>query len=145
MTDQTPFIRKLHAQYCSCSGQFVALTMTRIMSWENWLAYGNTVGGWGESDIEAVIYFLKRLIKEGRKWPQSLWFKNLIQNTDNFEELHSAARAWKREPRFDFDKQRVLKATGRATKPEPQQAKPVGDIVAGMAALKAFQDLKNSL
>lgn len=125
MTDNTKTYARLHAVYLLATGADVPLTMSRIFTWEAWCARG-----WESTDLILVVKHIKSRIKEGRRWPESFRFSNLIENTSRFEEDLSEARALNRIPKVDHGKAEVLRATGRPLTDNQTTARPVGDIVA---------------
>lgn len=108
----------MHKLYVAMTGLDIPYTMQRHYSWESWLVAGHT-----QPDLELVVHYIKRRIKEGRREKESLLFRNMIQNKENFAEDLAIAKAESRNsPRMAPDKIRVLRATGRAE--NPPQAKP---------------------
>ncbi len=139
MTDVTSPLRVLHATYVRCSSLAVDFTFARLQAWELWKARG-----WCNEDLKVVIEFLKREIREGRKWGSSLNFRSLIERTDVFEEVLAEARARRRIPKMDPGKREVLRATGRK---EEQKAKPrsAEEILRDGKAFENFKAFARSL
>lgn len=118
MTDDT-YIRKLHAAYVRLTGRPLPLEMSMIFRWEVWSAKG-----WTEDDLETVIRYIQRLIKDGRRFPESLRLYNLL-DPDKFVEDLAEVRARSRIKREDPGRASVLRATGRPesnTGVDPQKA-----------------------
>lgn len=133
MTDTTSELRVLHSTYVHCSTLQVEFTMQRLRAWEIWKARG-----WGLVELKLVVAFLKDAIREKRKWPSSLNFRALIENTDVFEEHLAEAKAWGRIPKMCQAKKDVLRATGRL---EPVKARP-RSVEEVLRDAKAFEDFK---
>lgn len=133
MIDETKLLRDLHQAYVNGSGLVVEFTMSRIHAWQLWRSRG-----WGFADLGLVLKYLKRMIKEGKKWQSSLGFRALIENTDAFEELLAMARAQARQPKVDRAKAEVLRATGRKeeVKAQPRSAAEI------LRDAKAFEDFR---
>ena len=124
----------LHARYCALTGLHIDFTMPRNWVWEQWLARG-----WTQGDLLAVINWVKTKNKAGGKY--SLGFRNLIQDTEHFEELLAMARANARVVRAPIAKAATLRATGRDDNPPPTQAA----IDAGARASELLKSFKQKL
>lgn len=141
MKDVTKSVKPLHDAYCRLSGMQIQLTMSRLMSWEQWLAHG-----WTEQDLAAVIGLIRRKIKLGQRWTSSLHFRNLIENRDVFEEDLAEARSERQFRKQFTPRNQALAATGRpAEQTGERPARSVGEILAGIKAFADFQALKETL
>ncbi len=73
-------IQQAHALYCRLTGQRVSLRFDRERLW-----YELFHAGFDEKDLQKVIRYLQREIREGRRNVGSLKLSNLLQ-LDRFEE-----------------------------------------------------------
>jgi len=80
MNDLNDRIQQAHALYCRLTGQCVLLRMDRLLLWEQLFQAGFT-----ETDLQKVIRYLQREIREGRRNVGALKLSNLLQ-LDRFEE-----------------------------------------------------------
>lgn len=76
-------IEQAHVRYCELTGQRLPLRFDRQRQWYELLRAGFTV-----QDVETVVRYLQREIREGRRYVGALKLSNLLQ-PDRFEEdLH---------------------------------------------------------
>ena len=73
-------IQQAHALYCRLTGQRVCLRFDRERLW-----YELFQAGFNEADLQRVIRYLQREIREGRRNVGALKLSNLLQ-LDRFEE-----------------------------------------------------------
>lgn len=73
-------IQQAHALYCQLTGQRVSLRFDRERLWFELFRAGFT-----EADLQAVIRYLQREIRQGRRNVGALKLSNLLQ-PDRFEE-----------------------------------------------------------
>jgi hypothetical protein len=73
-------IQQAHALYCRLTGQCVSLRFDRERLW-----YELFHAGFNETDLQKVIRYLQREIREGRRNVGALKLSNLLQ-IDRFEE-----------------------------------------------------------
>lgn len=73
-------IEQAHASYCRLTGQRVSLRFDRERLW-----YEFFQAGFDEADLQRVIGYLQREIREGRRNVGALKLSNLLQ-LDRFEE-----------------------------------------------------------
>jgi hypothetical protein len=73
-------IQQAHALYCRLTGQRVSLHFDRERLW-----YELFHAGFNETDLQKVIRYLQREIREGRRNVGALKLSNLLQ-IDRFEE-----------------------------------------------------------
>jgi hypothetical protein len=73
-------IQQAHALYCRLTGQRVSLRFDRERFW-----YELFHAGFNEADLQRVIRYLQREIREGRRNVGALKLSNLLQ-LDRFEE-----------------------------------------------------------
>jgi hypothetical protein len=73
-------IQQAHALYCQLTGQRVSLRFDRERLWFELFRAGFT-----EADVQTVIRYLQREIREGRRNVGALKLSNLLQ-PDRFEE-----------------------------------------------------------
>lgn len=73
-------IQQAHALYCRLTGQRVSLRFDRERLW-----YELFRAGFDEADLQKVIRYLQREIREGRRNVGALKLSNLLQ-LDRFEE-----------------------------------------------------------
>ena len=92
-------IQQAHALYCQLTGQRVSLGFDRERLW-----YELFRAGFNEADLQRVIRYLQREIREGRRNVGALKLSNLLQ-IDRFEE--------------DLNISRVQLYTPKPAKPAP--------------------------
>jgi len=95
-------VEALHAAYCEAAGPrfAVALTFDRKSAWRRFIDYGakcerDKQGGWGVPQLLAVVSYIRRRIKAGRREEESLAFTRLIGSREalcRFEEQLLLAR-----------------------------------------------------
>ena len=73
-------IQQAHALYCRLTGQRVSLRFDRERLW-----YELLQAGFNQADLQRVIRYLQREIREGRRNVGALKLSNLLQ-LDRFEE-----------------------------------------------------------
>ena len=73
-------IQQAHALYCRLTGQRVSLRFDRERLW-----YELFQAGFNEADLQRIIRYLQREIREGRRNVGALKLSNLLQ-IDRFEE-----------------------------------------------------------
>jgi hypothetical protein len=73
-------IQQVHALYCQLTAQRVSLRFDRERLW-----YELFQAGFSEADVQRVIRYLQREIREGRRNVGALKLSNLLQ-MDRFEE-----------------------------------------------------------
>lgn len=73
-------IQQAHALYCRLTGQHVSLRFDRQRLW-----YELFHAGFNEADLQKVIRYLQREIRQGRRNVGALKLSNLLQ-IDRFEE-----------------------------------------------------------
>jgi hypothetical protein len=86
-------IQQAHALYCRLTGQRVSLRFDRERLW-----YELFHAGFTEADVQAVIGYLQREIRQGRRNVGALKLSNLLQ-PDRFEEDLNISRVALRPPR----------------------------------------------
>jgi len=86
-------IQQAHALYCRLTGQRVSLRFDRERLW-----YELFHAGFTEGDIQRVIRYLQREIREGRRNVGALKLSNLLQ-IDHFEEDLNISRVRLYAPR----------------------------------------------
>lgn len=96
-------IQQVHALYCQLTAQRVSLRFDRERLW-----YELFEAGFSEADVQRVIRYLQREIREGRRNVGALKLSNLLQ-LDRFEEDLNISRVALHVP----------KATKPAAQPEP--------------------------
>ena len=101
-------IDQAHALYCRLTGQRVSLRFDRERLW-----YELFKAGFTQADVEAVITYLQREIRHGRRNVGALKLSNLLE-PDRFEEDLNISRVALRAP----------KPTARPTPSPAQSATP---------------------
>lgn len=86
-------IDQAHALYCRLTGQRVSLRFDRERMWYELLAAGFT-----QADVQTVITYLQREIRQGRRNVGALKLSNLLQ-LDRFEEDLNISRVALRIPK----------------------------------------------
>lgn len=97
-------IPQAHALYCRLTGQRVSLRFDRERLW-----YELFQAGFDETDLQRVIRYLQREIREGRRNVGALKLSNLLQ-IDRFEE--------------DLNISRVALYAPKPSPPPPQPSPP---------------------
>lgn len=86
-------IHQAHALYCQLTGQRVSLRFDRERLW-----YELFHAGFNEADVQRVIRYLQREIREGRRNVGALKLSNLLQ-LDRFEEDLNISRVQLHPPK----------------------------------------------
>ncbi len=86
-------IQQAHALYCRLTGQRVSLRFDRERLW-----YELFHAGFNEADLQKVIRYLQREIREGRRNVGALKLSNLLQ-IDRFEEDLNISRVQLHAPK----------------------------------------------
>ena len=97
-------IQQVHALYCRLTGQRVSLRFDRERWW-----YELFQAGFSETDVQRVIRYLQREIREGRRNVGAIKLSNLLQ-LDRFEE--------------DLNISRVQLYAPKPTQPAPAEPTP---------------------
>jgi len=166
MRDQ---IIRLHSIYCNETGLHVGLDTARERDWYDWLKRlaptssptlsptssiridkVSDKGGRESSPEQAlrlVIAHLQRGIREQKRNPGALKFRNLIGMPDYFEEDLAEARAQARgaQSKVQSPKSKVLQATGRTATEPDRAARTPAQIMAADQAFAEFRKLKDTL
>jgi hypothetical protein len=139
-TDTRQRIEALHKMYGQLTGLLIPLDMQRETMWFEWQRRGH-----GEAELREVVAHLRRGIREQKRNPGALKFRNLIGMPDYFEEdlaeARAAHRAFKARPQGQLAS--VLQSTGRPTDPKGE-AKPIAEIIKG-DAFKQFIEANRKL
>lgn len=133
----------LHQCYTALTRLEVPLSISRRFAWENFLEQGH-----GQPELELVVRFIKRRIKEGRRYPESLRFRNLIEFTENFAEDLSMARAEERslKDRQDTPRKEIMRAANISIDRQVQDTvRSAAQILAESEALARFREFKKTL
>ena len=125
--------KTLHDEYNRLTGLDIPYSMSKHYGWEQWIVHGYT-----QSDLAPVVNYIRRRIKERRREKESLLFRNLIQNYDNFGEDLAMAKAENRVPQRT-ERDRVLAAVGRPSVLDREPVTP-GQVMAGDKALEQFRE-----
>jgi hypothetical protein len=112
-------IQQAHALYCRLTGQRVSLRFDRERLW-----YELFQAGFNEVDLQKIIRYLQREIREGRRNVGALKLSNLLQ-LDRFEEDLNISRVQLYAP----------KPSGIAPQPAPP-SQPHEDEAARQRALQ---------
>jgi hypothetical protein len=86
-------IQQAHALYCRLTGQRVSLRFDRERLW-----YDLFHAGFNEADLQKVLRYLQREIREGRRNVGALKLSNLLQ-IDRFEEDLNISRVQLHPPK----------------------------------------------
>lgn len=103
-------IASAHTRFEQLTGKQYQLHTARMFAWEKFLVRRR----FNEEDLAVVVRYLQKEIAAGKTFPPVLWFNNLIETPDKFEEYLNDAKAKARNaiaPKTDRDS--VLEATGR--------------------------------
>ncbi len=124
-TETRQRIESLHTLYGQLTGLIVQLDMQRESMWYEWQRRGHD-----EQALREVVAHLRRGIREQKRNPGALKFRNLIGSPDYFEEDLAEARAARRafQARPQGQLAGVLKSTGRPVEPKGD-AKSITEVV----------------
>ena len=114
-------IQQAHALYCRLTGQRVSLRFDRERLW-----YELLQAGFNEADLQRVISYLQREIREGRRNVGALKLSNLLQ-PDRFEEDLNISRVQLYAPK---------PSNPHAKEPHPQPPQPQEDEASRQRALQ---------
>ena len=114
-------IQQAHALYCRLTGQRVSLRFDRERLW-----YELFRAGFNEVDLQKVVRYLQREIREGRRNVGALKLSNLLQ-LDRFEE--------------DLNISRVQLYAPKPSSPAPEPPEPAGPQKEEAARQRALQIL----
>ena len=112
-------IQQAHALYCRLTGQRVSLRFDRERLW-----YELFHAGFNEADLQRIIRYLQREIREGRRNVGALKLSNLLQ-LDRFEEDLNISQVQLCAPK-----------TSNPTPPPPIPSSPQEDAAARQRALQ---------
>lgn len=103
-------IASAHEAFERLTGRKYMLHHHRIFAWEKFLVRRKfTV-----EEIGVVVKYLQGEVAANRAFPPQLWFNNMIEQADRFEEYLNDARAKMRNAKpVKTGKDSVLEATGR--------------------------------
>ena len=118
-------IQQVHALYCQWTGQRVSLRFDRERLW-----YDLFHAGFTEADVQRVIRYLQREIREGRRNVGALKLSNLLQ-LDRFEEDLNISRVALYAP----------KATKPVAQPQPEPPSPTSSEDQEAARQRALEML----
>ena len=104
-------IQQAHALYCRLTGQRLSLRFDRERLW-----YELFHAGFNEADLQRVIRYLQREIREGRRNVGALKLSNLLQ-IDRFEEDLNISRVQLYAPKAP-----PKPSTSAEPPPNPQEA-----------------------
>lgn len=114
-------IQQAHALYCRLTGQRVSLRFDRERLW-----YELFRAGFNEAELQKVVRYLQREIREGRRNVGALKLSNLLQ-LDRFEE--------------DLNISRVQLYAPKPSSPAPKPPEPAGPQKEEAARQRALQIL----
>ena len=114
-------IQQAHALYCRLTGQRVSLRFDRERLW-----YELLHAGFNKADLQRVIRYLQREIREGRRNVGALKLSNLLQ-LDRFEE--------------DLNISRVQLYAPKPSSPTPPPPTPANSQEDQAARQRALQNL----
>ena len=114
-------IQQAHALYCRLTGQRVSLRFDRERLW-----YELLHAGFNQADLQRVIRYLQREIREGRRNVGALKLSNLLQ-LDRFEE--------------DLNISRVQLYAPKPSSPTPPPPTPANSQEDQAARQRALQNL----
>jgi hypothetical protein len=139
-SDTRQRIEALHKLYGELTGLLIPLDMQRESMWYEWQRRGH-----GPQELREVVAHLRRGIREQKRNPGALKFRNLIGMPDFFEEDLAEARAARRafQSRPQGQLAHVLQASGRDIQPKGE-AKPISEVV-NSAAFKDFKSFRDHL
>lgn len=102
-------IASAHSAFERLTGKQYQLHTHRVYCWEKFLIGRK----FSEADIEKVVRYLQGEIATKRAFPPQLWFANLIEQPDKFEEYLGDAKAKARNALpARTDRESVLESAG---------------------------------
>lgn len=103
----------------------------RRQAWQRLIAAGYTA-----ADVELVILHLKSEIRAGRRFPGCLRFRNLVEDSEHFQEEVSMAKARnrKRPPSAKESVLAMARPTVEERTPAPDAVKTTASIIPGLLA-----------
>lgn len=116
-------IQQAHALYCRLTGQSVSLRFDRERLWCDFFRAGFT-----ETDLQRVVRYLQREIREGRRNVGALKLYNLLQ-PDRFEDDLNISRV------------ALYASKTSGSTPEPRSAPPANPQEEAAARQRALQIL----
>jgi hypothetical protein len=126
-------IPEMHAEYQRVTRLNAPYRINYEYPWSLWLSEG-----WGKKELGLVVAHIRKRMKQGRRFAESLTFKNLICDRDKFAEDLSIATAENRAPRIDHERKFVLEATGRSAEPEPAKTMTPAQVMEQSKKLAAM-------
>lgn len=106
-------IASAHTVFECLTGKRYQLHTHRIWHWEKFLVARHFT----EADIETVVKYLQSEMAAKRAYPPQLWFVNLIEQPDKFEEYLGDAKAKARNAiPAKTNREAVLESIGRVAK-----------------------------
>lgn len=110
-------IQKAHALYCQLTGQRVSLRFDRERLW-----FELFHSGFDEADVQRVIGYLQREIRQGRRNVGALKLSNLLQ-LDRFEEDLNISRVQLHPPKPQAIEQKPAALSAPQTSQEEEAAR----------------------
>lgn len=123
--NNTPSLNKLHEAYCRLTGMNIRPTMQCLFAWEKFVSEG-----WTERDLEIVTKHIQKRIKQKRRYPESLAFRNLVGNLERFAEDLAEANAENRvvAPHSMAEKIWSDRDRLKREKPQPETTQMAGNV-----------------
>ncbi len=144
MRDQ---IHRLHTIYAHITGHSVTLDAARERDWYDWLKRIAAIQPaiHPEAALHLVVGKIQRGIREQKRNPGALKFRNLIGQPDYFEEDLAEARAQARRGPTDHPRAEVLRATGRPSAEPSREPRTPAQIMEADRAFEEFRKLKETI
>lgn len=120
-------IAEAHNAFEKLTGKQYMLHTARMFAWEKFLVRCKFT----KHDIALVVKHLQGEVAAKRAFPPQLWFNNLIEDTDRFEEYLNDAKAKQRNaPMVWMDRDSMLHVMGG--KADPARLEKMKDNVISM-------------
>jgi len=118
-------IQELHAHYATLTGLEIPLTLHLQGLWGLYV-----LKGYGMSDLEILVRFLKIGILRQERRGGCLRLSNWFTDWDLFaEEMAMARKHFRPKPAYAPQKAQVLRATGRHDEPPSPPAEQAGAVI----------------
>jgi hypothetical protein len=123
--------QSLHNCYVCLSGMDIKMSMSHRFMWEQFVH-----AGFNKDDLELVIKFIQREIRDGNRTVAALKFKSLIEDTVKFSDDLAVARISKAK----LDRQQKPHVNKWLFNKKPRSA---AEVLEDDRAFRAFKDWRN--
>lgn len=127
MNSANQAVNLLHETYCSCMALDLPLHPADERRW-----LSAVLAGVEPDMIRLVITERRKRIREGVRFPESLYIRNLVGSDEAIADMMNEAAVIQANARIkvmDKGKASVMRATGRSVEVGQSEAKPVGHYI----------------